>query len=141
MANSTAALQWQDQFRAMRAAIAELNLPSTVASTEYGRDILSDNEDLSGADDSDELWDYITDDESGEYSSDQMDGSGKDFGKIEEDDEFNRAWLEKKCGEMKSGFKGAELADQINALLSSDSNGMAHPSCELCELKLKYTVR
>ncbi len=111
--------KWLVQLHAMRAAIAELkSLPHQNGNTEgYGHDIVVDEDDSSHDESSDELWDFITDDEDDQYSSDMLDGAdGAGYG---------QQWLRDRCVEFtsrKSGLDASDLQEQITAILASDSN-------------------
>ena len=65
----TAASQWLEQLATMRAAIAELKLPKTngdLKDLSYGNDYDLDEDDLSPASGSDDIWDIISDEDEDE---------------------------------------------------------------------------
>ena len=126
-----AAAQWLEQLAAMRAAIADLKLPQTngekVPDTDgldLGIDI--DDDDLSPASGSDDIWDLISEDGDGEFSEESwelpdaephLDGVGEEIG--------SKGWLETCCRQIASKGTGLEtdaLRDQILAILASDSS-------------------
>jgi antiviral helicase SLH1 len=121
----SAEAKWLSQLATMRAALADLKLPLPQANGSqesfFGED--SDFDDnLSSPISGDDVWDFISDNEADEYSSDFVDsvevtaepsGHGYDF-----------EWLRRKClslSERKQGLTAEELQGHIMALLASDS--------------------
>ncbi|TKA59242.1 hypothetical protein B0A49_13373 [Cryomyces minteri] len=122
----TAESLWLAQLSAMREAIAELKLPRQDDGQAYGQDIVVDDEDFSGTNSSDDIWDLISDDEDDPYSSDQLDGAdgyGSDV--FVDGDAYDQSWLRKQCMEVatrSSGLDSDALQEQLMAALSSNSD-------------------
>ena len=122
MASSPLESQWLAQLAAMRAALADINLPSqqnghNAASKQYGLDILANDEDLSSASGDSDLWDYISDepDDDGEDREDGYDIGDTGGGVV-----YGAEWLRGKCeefAERKAGLGAGELEEQILASL------------------------
>ncbi|KAK5018254.1 putative steryl acetyl hydrolase mug81, partial [Cryomyces antarcticus] len=122
----TAESLWLAQLSAMREAIAELKLPRQDDGQVYGQDIVVDDEDFSGTNSSDDIWDLISDDEDDPYSSDQLDGAdGYSSDAFVDGDAYDQSWLRKQCMELAtrgSGLDSDALQEQLMAALSSDSD-------------------
>lgn len=126
MSSSTvdsAEAQWIQQLATMRAALAELNLPS------MNRDIKSidddDDDDFTSGNSGDDVWDFISDSEEELYSSDILDDPtpNEAFGQIKSAD-YGPAWLKSRCigfAGKREGLSAEDLQEQIMALLASDS--------------------
>ena len=74
----TAASQWLEQLATMRAAIAELKLPKTNGDSKdlsYENDYDLDDDDLSPASGSDELWDIISHEDENDFSEESHDAA------------------------------------------------------------------
>ena len=122
----TAELQWLSQLTAMRNAIAELKLddqPNGQIQT-YGQDIVVDDEDLTGGNGSDDLWNLFSDEDDDGYSSDMLDSVGSFSPDLETREHgFGHGWLMSKClaiADRKTGLNPAELEQQLSAMLASD---------------------
>ena len=126
----TAASQWLEQLAAMRAAIADLKLPQTNGDSkgyELDSEFQLDDDDLSPASGSDDIWDLISDEEEDEFSEESfdvpptqplVDGVGKPA-------EGSRDWLAERCRDVASrgsGLNADTLQEQITAVLASDSS-------------------
>ncbi|GAB1729288.1 hypothetical protein NU195Hw_g3501t1 [Hortaea werneckii] len=117
----SAASQWLEQLAAMRAAIADLKLPETNGESgkhELGFDI--DDDDLSPASPTDDIWDLISEDE-----EDFSDGSLEPPVVDEVAAVGSQEWLGQKCAEVASKGTGLDreaLQEQIVAILASDSS-------------------
>ena len=122
----SAEAKWLSQLASMRAALADLKLPLPQANESqeslFGED--SDfSENLSLPISGDDVWDFISDNEADEWSSDFMDGfevtteprgHGYDF-----------EWLRRRClslSERKHGLTAEETQGHIMTLLASDSS-------------------
>jgi antiviral helicase SLH1 len=115
--------QWQTQFAAMRAALADLKLPpsengDTVA---YGSDIsFNDDDEFTSGNSGDDVWDFISDSEGALYSSDL----NEDIVPEEPTQGYGPQWLKSQCigfAAKKKGLSAEDLQEQIVALLASDS--------------------
>lgn len=125
MSSSTldsAEAQWIAQIAAMRAALADLNLPPPQEdgqATMYGSDIDFDEEDFTSGNSGDDVWDFISDTEEDQYSSDVVpDGLEGNAGS------YGPQWLRSKCilfADRRQGLAADDLQEQIMALLGSDS--------------------
>jgi antiviral helicase SLH1 len=120
----SAEAQWQTQFAAMRAALAELKLPTTNVDTlsSYGSDFNFSDEDFTSGNSGDDVWDFISSSEDELWSSDAHDSFTPSSGL--EISDFNPAWLKSKCENLairKQGFSASNLQEQIMAILASDS--------------------
>ncbi|KAI7257939.1 Sec63-domain-containing protein, partial [Hortaea werneckii] len=117
----SAASQWLEQLAAMRAAIADLKLPETNGENgkhELGFDL--DDDDLSPASPTDDIWDLISEDE-----EDFSDGSLEPPAVDEVAAVGSQEWLGQKCAEVASKGTGLDreaLQEQIAAILASDSS-------------------
>ncbi|KAI7190413.1 Sec63-domain-containing protein [Hortaea werneckii] len=117
----SAASQWLEQLAAMRAAIADLKLPETNGESgkhELGFDL--DDDDLSPASPTDDIWDLISEDE-----EDFSDGSLEPPAVDEVAAVGSQEWLGQKCAEVASkgtGLDSEALQEQIVAILASDSS-------------------
>ncbi|KAK5293299.1 putative steryl acetyl hydrolase mug81, partial [Cryomyces antarcticus] len=122
----TAESLWLAQLSAMREAIAELKLPRQDDGQVYGQDIVVNDEDFSGTNSSDDIWDLISDDEDDPYSSDQLDGAdGYGSDAFVDGDAYDQSWVRKQCMELAtrgSGLDSDALQEQLMAALSSDSD-------------------
>jgi antiviral helicase SLH1 len=121
----SAEAQWLAQLASMRAALADLKLPFTQANASpeklYENDVDFDEE-ISSSNSGNDVWDFISDENSEEYSSDLVDG-------VEISPEISEVpygleWLKNKCALLansKQGLSAEDLQGQIIALLASDS--------------------
>ena len=122
----TAESQWLSQLTAMRQAIAELKLADQSKSLDqaHGRDIVVDDDDLTGASGSDDLWNAFSDETDSSYSSDMLDGievASPGLGASEHP--WGHVWLRSKClgiAGRKSGLDAEALQQQLSAMLASD---------------------
>jgi antiviral helicase SLH1 len=121
----SAEAQWQTQFAAMRAALADLKLPPTTSNSVtdgYGPDIDFDDDEFTSGNSGEDVWDFIEDSEddlwSSDYNDDQIpDGEPSGAG-------YGPQWLKSKCigfASRKQGLASEDLQEQIMALLASDS--------------------
>ncbi|KAK4541154.1 hypothetical protein LTR36_008228 [Oleoguttula mirabilis] len=125
----TATSIWLEQLAAMRAAIAELKIPQTNGAAEdykYGGDLDLDDDDLSPASPTDDIWDLISEDEEEEYSEESFElenlaapgaGPAAAVG--------SREWLTTNCEDVArkgSGLDAEALQEHIIAVLASDSS-------------------
>lgn len=110
--------QWRTQVAAMRAAIAELKLPSQAPNGDSYMDDDDDDYDYSSGSGGHDVWDYISDselDELGFDSGDLADGTDGDAS-------YGAAWLVSRCSEIagrKNGLSADAFQDQITAALAS----------------------
>lgn len=116
--------RWLEQLNAMREAIAELKLPeSTDNALPYGHDLDFDDDDFSGTASGEDIWDVISDEYEDGYSSDLLEPAS---GTAYAESLYSQDWLAQKCAEVaqqSSGLDAGALAEQITAILASDSNG------------------
>ncbi|KAM0720684.1 hypothetical protein Q7P37_004821 [Cladosporium fusiforme] len=126
----TAASQWLEQLAAMRAAIAELNLPQTNGDSKdasYGNDFGLDEDDLSPASGSDDIWDIISDEDEDDFSEESLEPSSayQLGGEEPSTTAGSRAWLSDRCAYVSSKGNGLDadtLEEHITAVLASDSS-------------------
>ncbi|KAK5127281.1 hypothetical protein LTR08_004459 [Meristemomyces frigidus] len=122
-----AASQWIEQLAAMRAAIAELKIPQANGDSEgyqYGGEIELDEDELSPASPTDDIWDFISEDEEEDYSEESLEPAGTDFPSLVAA-VGSREWLGKRCLEVAdrgSGLDAESLQEHIVAVLASDSS-------------------
>ncbi len=122
----TAESRWLSQLTAMRQAIAELKLDDQPNAQDqaYGRDIVVDDDDLTGGSGSDELWNAFSDEEDSSYSSDMLDGVDDSSPGLEASDHpWGHGWLRSKCSGIagrRSELDAGGLQQQLSALLASD---------------------
>ena len=122
----TAESQWLSQLTAMRQAIAELKLDDQSHSQDqaYGRDIVVDDDDLTGTSGSDDLWNAFSDETDNSYSSDMLDGvEDSSPGLGASDRPWGHGWLRSKCLGLASrqpGLDAGALQQQLSAMLASD---------------------
>lgn len=126
-----AASQWLEQLAAMRAAIAELKLPQTNGNSKdasYDDDYGLDDDDLSPASGSDDIWDIISDEDEDDFSEESLEPA---FAYQQADHEEvsspigSRGWLRNCCADVSSRGSGLDadtLEEQIIAVLASDSS-------------------
>jgi antiviral helicase SLH1 len=128
MSHSTvesAEAQWLAQLAAMRAALADLKLPLKAVNSSQEKAYEEDfefDEEYSSANSGDDVWDFISDEDGEEYSSDLVDG-------VEISPEtivvsYGPEWLKNKCtllADRKQGLSEEDLQGQILAILASDS--------------------
>lgn len=118
--------QWQAQLSAMRAAIAELNLPPKDSSAPaYGEGVWTDEEDLSDTTSGDDIWDLL-DDEDTESSDGALDDSEDGVGATSlNGSTHGKNWLRSHLSDIaarNAAFSLDELFQQILAILASDSS-------------------
>ena len=122
----TAESQWLSQLTAMRQAIAELKLDdqSNGQDQAYGRDIVLDDDDLTGTSGSDDLWNAFSDETDSSYSSDMLDGVEDSSPGLEASGHpWGHGWLRSKCLGIASGKSELDvgaLQQQLSAMLASD---------------------
>ncbi|OLN95658.1 putative helicase mug81 [Colletotrichum chlorophyti] len=106
--------EWRAQFEAMKTALAGLKLPS-----EPPPDVEFDDdyEGYSSGNGAQDVWDFISDDEEDDYSSDQLDGQDGANG----DDVYGAAWFASKCSAIaaKNGLSDEVFQNQVLSILSS----------------------
>ena len=125
----TAAAQWLDQLAAMRAAIAELKLPQTngnVGAYKPNPAFELDEDDLSPASPTDDIWDLVSEDDEGfsEESSESevLIQSSLAEGSVKVG---TPAWLKMSCEAVAAKGNGLDantLYEQITAVVASDSS-------------------
>ena len=117
--------QWTQQMKAMRDAIATLDLPRTLAGNikPYGQDIKLDSPPSPYAS-SDNIWDLISDDESASSESEMLDGDQElapDGVQPKSGYDFN--WLTNSClalAEKKPDLDANELLQQLTSAMVAD---------------------
>ncbi|KAI1074958.1 Sec63-domain-containing protein [Whalleya microplaca] len=117
---SQAEAQWREQFAAMKAALADLQLPRKDPSVEaeLGADFDLDEEDFTSGNSGDDVWDFIDDSEEDLYSSDfveEVDGqpNGEGHGTV---------WFAEQCSTIsakKDGLSSDAFQAQILEILAS----------------------
>ena len=116
--------QWREQFTAMRKAIGELKIdPSNGDVEPYGEGVISDENDLTGGSDNDDLWDISSNVDYDDYSSDQFDGEDFENPGREKDSDHDLVWLVEKCKEVasrKEVLDEKDLLQQLSTMLASD---------------------
>jgi antiviral helicase SLH1 len=135
---NSAESQWLAQLSAMRAAIAELKLPTeTEHAPAYGQDVWTDEEDssepTSGEDD---LWDLVDDDDEDQASLSDSSYPMPSYPVHEETPSpaYGVDWLRERLGYVSSSMSVDELQDHIVAILGSDSSGtLNEATCALNE--------
>ena len=121
-----AELQWLSQLTAMRQAIAELKLDdqSNNQDQAYGRDIVVDDDDLTGTSGSDDLWNAFSGETDSSYSSDMLDGIEDASPGLEASEHpWGHEWLRSKClgiAGRKTALDAEALQQQLSAMLASD---------------------
>jgi len=117
--------QWLAQLAAMRAALADLKLPLP-KENEHLRKLYEEDfdfdEEISSGNSGDDVWDFISDGDSEEYSSGLVDGV--EISQEIREVPYGREWLKNKCfllAGSKQGLSAEDLQGQIIALLASDS--------------------
>lgn len=121
----SAVAQWRAQFTAMREAIAGLRLDQPNGDIEpYGQGMRFNDGDLSGASDSDDLWDVWSIKQEGDScSSGPDDENGPESFRQPEDKKYGPAWLTSRCQDFasrKHGLDAGDLQQQLSAMLASD---------------------
>ncbi|KFY04062.1 hypothetical protein O988_01027, partial [Pseudogymnoascus sp. VKM F-3808] len=107
--------QWIAQLSNMRAALADLKLPTADQPYTVDYDELSDS--LNSGDD---VWDFIDDTEEDEYSGDLEED---ELPPAVEDGVYGQEWVQAKCvafAASKGGLSAENLQEQITSLLASD---------------------
>ena len=124
----TAASQWLEQLATMRAAIAELKLPKTNGDSKdlsYENDYDLDDDDLSPASGSDDIWDIISDEDENDFSEESHDAASAYQEEEAANAKGSRGWLSDCCVDVASRGSGLDadtLEEQITAVLASDSS-------------------
>lgn len=120
--------QWQTHLAAMKAALADLKLPSNPPNGEsstYGLDFdFDEDDDLTSGNSGDDVWDFISDGEGDVYSSDPNEDLIPDAPGNANVGGYGPQWLASKCigfASRKWGLSAEDLQEQIMALLASDS--------------------
>lgn len=120
----TAASQWLEQLSAMRAAIADLKLPQANgddSSYKYESELDIDDDDLSPASPTDDIWDLISEDEEEDFSDESIEPAVAEGATAV----GSREWLSNSCEAVAmkgNGLDAETLQDQIVAILASDSS-------------------
>ncbi|KAK5998394.1 Meiotically up-regulated gene 81 protein [Cladobotryum mycophilum] len=110
----TAEKQWREQFAAMQAALADLKLPQTAKLADDALNLDDDDfEGYSSGTSGPDVWDFISDDEADDFSSD-FDEAGGLGG-------YGEEWLATKCAIIatKNGMSPDVFQTQIMSELSS----------------------
>jgi len=117
--------KWLEQMVAMRAAIAELKMPSDSNAEPYGQDLFQDEDNFSSALDDDDIWDLVSEDFSNDAIN-QTPGSDQVTTNVPKvPNVFDEKWLGEQCRRVartKSGLDAASLKTQVEALLASGSD-------------------
>ncbi|KAL2755168.1 hypothetical protein ACRALDRAFT_2028351 [Sodiomyces alcalophilus JCM 7366] len=108
--------QWRAQFEAMKSALAGLKLPTSDPSS---LDFDDENEGYSSGTTAQDVWDFISDDDEDDYSSDYLDApdvapdGGAPYGK---------EWFTSKCAALatKNGLSSDSLQNQILGILTAE---------------------
>lgn len=114
---SAAEAQWREQYAAMRAALADLKLPTNGKQPAVESDLDdSDLEGYSSGTSGRDVWDFISDEDDDEDSSDFMEADGIDGAAAQDLD-----WFSKRCADIaaKNGMSGDVFQTQISSCLSS----------------------
>lgn len=117
--------QWLAQLAAMRAALADLKLPlqdTNVQNDKPYEEYFDFDEEVSSRNSGNDVWDFISDEDGEEYSSDLVDGV--EIATEISDVCYGPEWLKNKSAfltQSKQGLSAEELQGQIVALLASDS--------------------
>ena len=124
----SAVAQWQTQLAAMRAALADLKLPtkspngvSSTYDSEFNFD--DDDDEFTSGSSGDDVWDFISDSEGVVCSSDPNDLIPESSGSPNAGG-YGLQWLTSQCigfAGRKQGLSVEDLQAQIMALLASDS--------------------
>jgi antiviral helicase SLH1 len=120
----SAEAQWLAQLAAMRAALADLKLPLQEANVQHDKPYEEDldlDEEISYGNIRDDVWDFISDEDEDEYSSDLVDGV--EITTEISDVRYGPEWLKNKCtflAQSKQGLSAEDLHGQILALLASN---------------------
>lgn len=125
-----AAEQWLEQLAAMRAAIADLKLPYTNGDASRYRvesDSSLEDEDLSPASGSDDIWDLISDEEEADWSEESVgfENESSTYGGAAKGITGSSEWLADRCEYIAgrgAGLEAQNLQEQILAVLASDSS-------------------
>ncbi|KAK2606122.1 putative steryl acetyl hydrolase mug81 [Conoideocrella luteorostrata] len=117
----TAEAEWREQFAAMRAALADLKLPAA----QSGAGDL-DDEDLEGyssGNSGQDVWDFISDDETDDYSSDQVQADADSA--IHTSRGGNSNWFFDRSADIasKNGLSSDVFQSQLTSLLASGRSG------------------
>ena len=131
--------EWMDQLKAMKDAIAQLNLPQTGEhGLPYGHDIVVDDRSSAQISSDEDLWDLISGEE---------DSSGSDVDGVPSPPAapaaangviHDASWLAEVCGEtasLKSGLRPDELYDQLLSSLAA-----SNPSKSYCRSSLAVLI-
>lgn len=112
---SAAEAQWREQYAAMRAALADLKLPSANVTGDNLDD--PDFEGYSSGTSGQDVWDFISDEDEEEDSSDFVEADAVD-GVL---GPSSAEWLTVKCAEIaaKNGLSTDVFQTQVSSLLSS----------------------
>lgn len=112
---SAAEAQWREQYAAMRAALADLKLPSPDAAGEDLDD--PDFEGYSSGTSGQDVWDFISDEEDEEDSSDFVEADAVDG----VPGPSSAEWFTVKCAEIaaKNGLSADVFQTQVSSVLSS----------------------
>jgi antiviral helicase SLH1 len=125
-----AASIWREQFAAMRAAIAALQLPDSNGESKpsaYTDDLELDDDDLSPASGDDDIWDLISEEENDDdFTEESVDVPASSFAPTpEQAKDGSREWLDEQCRRVAnqgSGLDAKFLEEQIVAILASNSS-------------------
>ncbi|CAI6089824.1 unnamed protein product [Clonostachys chloroleuca] len=115
VANDPSAIeaQWREQFEAMKAALAELKLPSQASNSDEFDE--TDFEGYSSSATGQDVWDFISDDGEEDDESDFIEADG-----VPGISDLGSDWFETKCFEIasKNGLSADVFQNQVVSLLS-----------------------
>ncbi|KAI0396273.1 Sec63 Brl domain-containing protein [Xylariaceae sp. FL0594] len=113
--------QWRAQFAAMKAALDELKLPSSLPGS-GATDFDIDDEEFTSGNSGDDVWDFISDTEDAIYSSDFIEETGGGFAG---NGDSGLSWFSQKClaiSARKGGLSPDALQGQILEVLESSTS-------------------
>lgn len=120
--------EWQELFEQMKKDLAEVKtVRNSTETTEYGKDILLDRDDLSGSDDPDSIFDKLNYDDDYDYSSDLQSATEEDG--IESDGaSYDKKWFHKEISAYCSRRNGLPEHELSSSLLASLESGIQSTS-------------
>lgn len=113
--------QWLAQVQAMKAAIAELKLPDNVQDPEYGKDIWIDSQESSLTAETDDLWDFVDDDDD-DLTGDAYQEHNRPFA---DDADEQSDWLHAQLLNVSHSADGVDLqtlSERVQAVLRSQDS-------------------
>lgn len=114
--------EWRQQFAAMQAALADLKLPQP---PQIDGNVTVDDDDFDGYSSGvsgRDVWDFISDEEDDEYSSDFVDEhNAAGYGGTSSSGSSSTDWFSKRCAEIasKNGLSADVFETQITSLVAS----------------------